>query len=30
VSWLAGQRAVWTRRLDQLDAFLYDLKEQQK
>ena len=28
-SWLAAQRALWTRRLDQLDAFLYDLKEQQ-
>ncbi|WP_326563914.1 metalloregulator ArsR/SmtB family transcription factor [Micromonospora peucetia] len=27
--WLAGQRAVWTRRLDQLDSFLHDLKEQQ-
>ncbi|MGH3587267.1 MAG: ArsR/SmtB family transcription factor [Pseudonocardia sp.] len=29
-SWLADQRAVWTRRLDQLDSFLYQLKEQQK
>ncbi|MFG2102714.1 ArsR/SmtB family transcription factor [Micromonospora echinaurantiaca] len=29
-SWLAGQRALWTRRLDQLDALLYNLKEQQK
>ncbi len=28
-TWLAAQRALWTRRLDQLDAFLYDLKEQQ-
>lgn len=29
-TWLAGQRALWTRRLDQLDALLYHLKEQQK
>lgn len=29
-TWLTGQRALWTRRLDQLDALLYDLKEQQK
>jgi hypothetical protein len=29
-TWLAGQRALWTRRLDQLDSFLYDLKEQQR
>ncbi|NYF59215.1 ArsR/SmtB family transcription factor [Micromonospora purpureochromogenes] len=28
-SWLAAQRALWTRRLDQLDSLLYDLKEQQ-
>ncbi|MER7420580.1 metalloregulator ArsR/SmtB family transcription factor [Micromonospora peucetia] len=28
-TWLAIQRAVWTRRLDQLDSFLHDLKEQQ-
>jgi hypothetical protein len=28
-AWLAAQRALWTRRLDQLDSFLYDLKEQQ-
>jgi DNA-binding transcriptional ArsR family regulator len=28
-TWLAAQRALWTRRLDQLDAILYDLKEQQ-
>lgn len=26
-AWLAAQRALWTRRLDQLDAFLHDLKE---
>jgi DNA-binding transcriptional ArsR family regulator len=25
--WLAGQRAVWNRRLDQLDSYLADLKE---
>ncbi|MEH1100827.1 ArsR/SmtB family transcription factor [Micromonospora sp. CPCC 205561] len=29
-TWLAGQRALWSRRLDQLDAFLHELKEQQK
>lgn len=29
-AWLAGQRALWTRRIDQLDALLYDLKEQQQ
>jgi DNA-binding transcriptional ArsR family regulator len=23
--WLAGQRALWTKRLDQLDAYLIDL-----
>lgn len=28
-TWIAAQRALWTRRLDQLDSFLYDLKEQQ-
>lgn len=28
-SWLGVQRARWTRRLDQLDALLDDLKEQQ-
>ncbi|MGC5334182.1 ArsR/SmtB family transcription factor [Micromonospora sp. DT62] len=28
-TWLAGQRATWSRRLDQLDSFLHDLKEQQ-
>lgn len=27
-TWLAAQRALWTRRLDQLDSLLYDLKEQ--
>jgi DNA-binding transcriptional ArsR family regulator len=26
--WLAGQRSLWERRLDQLDSFLEDLKEQ--
>jgi len=25
--WMAGQRAVWEKRLDQLDSFLNDLKE---
>lgn len=25
--WMAGQRAVWEKRLDQLDALLNDLKE---
>jgi DNA-binding transcriptional ArsR family regulator len=29
-SWLTAQRALWTRRLDQLDTFLYQLKEQQE
>ncbi|MEU5909534.1 metalloregulator ArsR/SmtB family transcription factor [Micromonospora sp. NPDC047527] len=29
-TWLAAQRARWTRRLDQLDSLLYDLKEQQR
>ena len=28
--WLAAQRTLWTRRLDQLDSILHDLKEQQK
>lgn len=28
--WLTKQRAIWDRRLDQLDAFLRDLKEQQR
>ncbi len=28
-SWLAEQRGVWERRLDQLDQFLSTLKEQQ-
>jgi len=27
--WLEKQRAVWNRRLDQLDAYLVDLKEQE-
>jgi DNA-binding transcriptional ArsR family regulator len=26
--WLAEQRRIWERRLDQLDAFVLDLKEQ--
>ncbi len=26
--WLAAQRALWERRLDQLDSYLEDLKEQ--
>lgn len=26
--WMANQRATWERRLDQLDAYLNDLKEQ--
>nr|MDT0664581.1 metalloregulator ArsR/SmtB family transcription factor [Micromonospora sp. DSM 115978] len=29
-SWLAAQRALWNQRLDQLDALLYELKEQQQ
>ncbi len=29
-TWLTAQRALWTRRLDQLDTFLYHLKEQQE
>jgi DNA-binding transcriptional ArsR family regulator len=28
--WLAKQRALWTRRLDQLDDYLEELKEQKK
>ncbi|MEU5725869.1 metalloregulator ArsR/SmtB family transcription factor [Micromonospora sp. NPDC047738] len=28
-AWLAAQRALWSRCLDQLDSLLYDLKEQQ-
>ncbi len=28
--WMAQQRALWTRRLDQLDNYLLELKEQQK
>lgn len=28
-AWLTAQRVLWARRLDQLDAFLHDLKEQQ-
>jgi DNA-binding transcriptional ArsR family regulator len=27
--WLAEQRTLWERRLDQLDAYLFDLKEKQ-
>lgn len=27
--WMASQRALWERRLDQLDSFLNDLKETQ-
>ena len=27
--WMVTQRALWTRRLDQLDDYLNDLKEQQ-
>jgi DNA-binding transcriptional ArsR family regulator len=26
-SWMAGQRALWERRLDQLDRYLHELKE---
>jgi DNA-binding transcriptional ArsR family regulator len=29
-SWLDTQRALWSRRLDQLDELLHELKEQQK
>ena len=28
-SWLEKQRSLWNRRLDQLDAYLMELKEQQ-
>jgi DNA-binding transcriptional ArsR family regulator len=28
--WLAKQRVLWTRRLDQLDDYLEDLKEQKR
>lgn len=28
--WLGRQRAMWERRLDQLDAYLMELKEKQK
>jgi DNA-binding transcriptional ArsR family regulator len=28
--WLAGQRALWERRLDQLDAYLLEMKENSK
>lgn len=28
-TWLARRRAVWERRLDQLDAYLIELKEKQ-
>jgi len=28
--WLDRQRALWERRLDQLDAYLMDLKENQQ
>jgi hypothetical protein len=28
--WLAKQRALWTRRLDQLDDYLDELKEQKR
>ena len=28
-SWMAEQRALWERRLDQLDNFLKDLKERE-
>ena len=28
-SWLEKRRSVWNRRLDQLDAYLIELKEQQ-
>jgi DNA-binding transcriptional ArsR family regulator len=29
-SWMAEQRALWERRLDQLDNFLKDLKEREE
>jgi len=28
--WLARQRAAWERRLDQLDAYLIELKEKER
>ena len=28
--WMARQRALWERRLDQLDSYLQDLKEREK
>jgi DNA-binding transcriptional ArsR family regulator len=28
--WMIRQRAIWERRLDQLDSYLKDLKEQQR
>lgn len=28
--WMVGQRAIWERRLDQLDAYLSELKEQKE
>lgn len=28
--WMATQRAVWERRLDQLDSYLIDLKEEKR
>jgi DNA-binding transcriptional ArsR family regulator len=28
--WMAKQRAIWERRLDQLDSYLKDLKEQKR
>ena len=28
--WMAGQRALWERRLDQLDNYLLQLKEETK
>jgi len=28
--WLGRQRAIWTRRLDQLDAYLLDLKQKER
>ncbi|CFO12388.1 arsR family transcriptional regulator [Bordetella pertussis] len=28
--WMTRQRAIWERRLDQLDLYLQDLKEQKR
>ena len=28
--WIATRRALWERRLDQLDAYLYELKEEKR